>query len=63
MGEGVVSEQSVIYWRLEKRHLIQVLADMCAKPLLAETWKTGRRPKDPVHLAKDISRQNVKRAN
>lgn len=34
-----------------------------SEPLLAEIWKIGRTPKDPVHLAKDISRQNVERAN
>lgn len=35
----------------------------CVKPWLAETWKIGRTPKDPMHLARDVPRQNVERAN
>lgn len=36
-----------------------MLVDRWVKLLLAETRKTERTPKKPVHLAKDISRQNV----
>lgn len=36
-----------------------MLVDRRVKLLLAETRKTERTPKNPVHLAKDISRQNV----